>query len=230
MDDSRPLVAVLYILLRCANDSHALAIASDLRRFFARTPMECVARRIAVHVAAAAVPRRVQQQQSQTLSRKPPALSAPWSCWPAHPVLRFLGQAGRAAPASDQTECWGYLQLLCGVGVILPAGAGSPREVKTLENPPPLRPSANAPSSSSTTQNQTRNCLDARARAPAPVSLRDSCANRRLILRSRGEPGRVAAVGAQARIYALILCDQVRALCTVLDLANRITKGALLLP
>jgi hypothetical protein len=32
-------------------------------------------------------------------------------CWSARPVLRFLGQAGRAAPASDHTEGWDYLEL-----------------------------------------------------------------------------------------------------------------------
>ncbi|KAH3904963.1 hypothetical protein HBH56_225540 [Parastagonospora nodorum] len=52
--------------------------------------------------------------------------------WPTYPVLRFLGgQAGRAAPASDQTEHWDDIQLLHAAQ--LRSSTSVPMDFETLE-------------------------------------------------------------------------------------------------
>jgi hypothetical protein len=108
-----------------------------------------------------------------------------------------LGQTGRAAPVSDQTEAWDDLQLLrrsCD-----PTPRGSHRQW----NPPLLKSRTVAPYG-------MRYCLEVSGPASVSGGLR-ACANRRLILRfPRRDAGAVAAVW-RARICAPM--GYVRSLC-----------------
>lgn len=107
---------------------------------YRRPPMECVAFLVAVHPRLLTLPNALPlgaYNSSAVLScycrncfNSTSWLMAWW--WPTYPVLRFLGgQAGRAAPASDQTEHWDDIQLLRAAQ--LRASTSVPKDLETLE-------------------------------------------------------------------------------------------------